>query len=96
MAQLKIYEVNKNKYSKIKRMDPNQMQTMLKDVYEAGIAAGQQASRNSFDAKIFLAAVSEIKGIGPDKLKQIRLAMIAAGAGDLRTTAEFMEEAEGK
>lgn len=87
---------NRKKYEEIRRMDSKQMENCLEGIYEKGYAAGQQASTKSFDAEICLAAVSEIRGIGKEKLKQIRLAMIAAGAGDLRTTAEFMEEAEGK
>lgn len=83
MAQLKIYEMNRKKYEKIKEMDRHEAEVYLKDVYEAGAAAGQQAA-SSFDMEICLAAVSEIRGIGPEKLKQIRLAMIAAGAKETK------------
>lgn len=48
-------------------------------VFESGLAAGEKTA-GSFDMNICLAAVSEIKGIGPAKIEQIRLAMIAAGA----------------
>ena len=43
--------------------------------------AGQQDA-DHFDTELALKSISEIKGIGPEKLKQIRLAMMAAGAKD--------------
>lgn len=79
MAKKKIYEINRKEYDKIRKMDHNSMQQYMTGVFESGLAAGEKAA-GSFDMNICLAAVSEIKGIGPAKIEQIRLAMIAAGA----------------
>lgn len=79
MAKKKIYEINRKEYDKIRKMDRNSMQQYMAGVFESGLAAGEKAA-GSFDMNICLAAVSEIKGIGPAKIEQIRLAMIAAGA----------------
>ena len=75
MAQRRIYEINRKEYEKIRRMDPNQMKEYLGEVYQEG-----SKKADSFDMELCMAAVSKIKGIGPEKLKQIRLAMMAAGA----------------
>ena len=75
----KIYEINRKEYDKIRKMDHNSMQQYMAGIFERGLAAGEMAA-GSFDMNICLAAVSEIKGIGPAKIEQIRLAMIAAGA----------------
>lgn len=79
MAKKKIYEINRKEYDKIRKMDHNSMQQYMAGVFESGLAAGEKAA-GSFNMNICLAAVSEIKGIGPAKIEQIRLAMIAAGA----------------
>ena len=79
MAKKKIYEINRKEYDKIRKMDHNSMQQYMAGLFERGLAAGEMAA-GSFDMNICLAAVSEIKGIGPAKIEQIRLAMIAAGA----------------
>ena len=79
MAKKKIYEINRKEYDKIRKMDHNSMQQYMAGVFESGLAAGEKIA-GSFDMNICLAAVSEIKGIGPAKIEQIRLAMIAAGA----------------
>ncbi len=76
MAQKKIFEVTSKKCKDLKRLDRNQMQQYLGEVYESGKAAGT----DSFDADLCLEAIGEIKGIGETKVKQIKLAMIAAGA----------------
>ena len=79
MAKKKIYEINRKEYDKIRKMDHNSMQQYMAGIFERGLAAGEMAA-GSFDMNICMAAVSEIKGIGPAKIEQIRLAMIAAGA----------------
>lgn len=79
MAKKKIYEINRKEYDKIRKMDHNSMQQYMAGIFVRGLAAGEKAA-GSFDMNICLAAVSEIKGIGPAKIEQIRLAMIAAGA----------------
>ena len=79
MAKKKIYEINRKEYDKIRKMDHNSMQQYMAGIFERGLAAGEKTA-GSFDMNICLAAVSEIKGIGPAKIEQIRLAMIAAGA----------------
>ena len=79
MAKKQIYEINRKEYDKIRKMDHNSMQQYMAGVFKRGLAAGEKAA-GYFDMNICLAAVSEIKGIGPAKIEQIRLAMIAAGA----------------
>lgn len=82
MAKTKEYEfeLNRKKYQEIRKMDHNDMQEYLNEVYKKGKVAGKMAAAPSFDAKLALEAISNIKGIGPAKMEQIKLAMIAAGA----------------
>lgn len=75
------FETNRKTYEKIKKSDNEQFKNFVNDVYEKGYAAGQQDA-DHFDTELALKSISEIKGIGPEKLKQIRLAMMAAGAKD--------------
>ena len=75
------FETNRKTYEKIKKSDNEQFKDFVNDVYEKGYAAGQQDA-DYFDTELALKSISEIKGIGPEKLKQIRLAMMAAGAKD--------------
>ena len=75
------FETNRKTYEKIKKSDNEQFKDFVNDVYEKGYAAGQQDT-DHFDTELALKSISEIKGIGPEKLKQIRLAMMAAGAKD--------------
>lgn len=79
MAKREQWELNRKKYQEIRKMDHKEMEMYLNAVYRKGLKAGEKAA-GSFDMNICLAAVSEIKGIGPAKIEQIRLAMIAAGA----------------
>lgn len=76
----KEFELNRKKYQEIRKMDHNEMQEYLNAVYRNGLAAGKRAAAPSFDAKLALEAISNIKGIGPAKMEQIKLAMMAAGA----------------
>lgn len=77
----KQFEVNRKVYDKVRKMDVEQFRSYARGVYEKGYAAGQQDT-DRFDTELALKNISEIKGIGPEKLKQIRLAMMAAGAKD--------------
>lgn len=79
MAKREQWELNRKKYQEIRKMDHKEMEMYLNAVYRNGLKAGEKAA-GSFDMNICLTAVSEIKGIGPAKVEQIRLAMIAAGA----------------
>lgn len=76
----KLIEINRNKYQEIRKMDHNSMEVCIGEYYEKGFKAGQMAAGSSFDAKLALEAISNIKGIGPAKMEQIKLAMMAAGA----------------
>lgn len=78
MAKEKEFELNRKKYQEIRKMDHNEMQQYLNAVYRNGLAAGVKTAP-TFDANTFMQAISRIKGIGPAKYEQIRLAMIAAG-----------------
>ena len=80
MAKEKEFELNRKKYQEIRKIDHNDMQQYLNAVYRNGMAAGKRAAASSFDAKLALEAIGNIKGIGPAKLEQIKLAMMAAGA----------------
>lgn len=80
--------INRNRYNDLKRMDHNSLEDYLNQVYEQGMAAGKEKGITEgkllagprFRAEEALAAIGEIKGIGKEKLSQIRLAMMAAGA----------------
>ena len=76
----KVVEINRNKYQEIRKMDHNSMEVCIGEYYEKGFKAGQAAAGPSFNAPLALEAISEIKGIGPAKMEQIKLAMMAAGA----------------
>lgn len=82
MAKAREYEfeLNRKKYQEIRKMDHNDMQEYLNEVYKKGKTAGKMEAKPSFDAKIAMEAINNIKGIGPAKMEQIKLAMIAAGA----------------
>ena len=75
------FETNRKTYEKIKKSDNEQFKDFVNDVYEKGYVAGQQDA-DHIKTEMALKSISEIKGIGPEKLKQIRLAMMAAGAKD--------------
>lgn len=72
------YELNRKTYLMIKKMDHQEMEEYLNAVYRKGIKKGQ-ASGISFDSKKALEAIGQIKGIGPAKLEQIKLAILVAG-----------------
>ena len=72
------YELNRKTYLMIKKMDHQEMKEYLNAVYQNGIKKGQ-ASGTSFDSKKVLEAIGQIKGIGPAKLEQIKLAILVAG-----------------
>ena len=78
----KKYELNRKQYQQIRKMDHNQMEQYISSVYEQGVSAGQQAS-GSFDVAVAIEAIGNIKGIGEVKLKQIRIALMAAGAKEI-------------
>lgn len=82
----KTVEINRNKYNQIRKMDHSTMEDCIGGYYEQGFAAGYkmgQAAAGSFNTGLALAAISQIKGIGPVKLEQIHLAMVAAGAKEM-------------
>lgn len=79
MAKREQWELNRKKYQEVCKMDHKEMEMYLNAVYRKGLVAGEKVA-GSFDVNICLEAISEIKGIGPAKIEQIRLAMIAAGA----------------
>ena len=73
-AKVKEFELNRKKYQEIRKMDHNDMQEYLNAVYRNGVAAGP-----SFNMELAMESIGQIKGIGPVKLEQIKLAMMAAG-----------------
>ena len=79
----KVVEINRNRYQEIRKMDHSTMEECIGGYYEQGFAAGYkmgQAAAGRFDTRLALDAISRIKGIGPEKLHQIHLALIGAGA----------------
>lgn len=78
-AKVKEFELNRKKYQEIRKMDHNDMQEYLNAVYRNGVAAGKVAAGPSFNMELAMESIGQIKGIGPVKLEQIRLAMMAAG-----------------
>ena len=81
----KPVEINRNRYNEIRKMDHSSLEECIGEYYKQGLAAGLklgQAAAGSFNTGIALAAISQIKGIGPAKLREIHLALLAAGAKD--------------
>lgn len=79
----KAVEINRNKYNQIRKMDHNTMEECIGGYYEQGFEAGYKlghAAAGSFNTSLAMEAISQIKGIGPAKLEQIHLALVAAGA----------------
>ena len=86
MAKEKKHAVKfpREKYEEVKKkMDKETMNTYLDNIhdqgYRKGYAAGQAAAGPSFDMELAMESIGQIKGIGPVKMEQIRLAMMAAG-----------------
>lgn len=79
----KRYELNRKQYQQIRKMDHNQMEQYMSSVYEKGVSAGRQQASGSFDVAVAIEAIGNIKGIGEVKLKQIRMALMAAGAKEI-------------
>lgn len=79
----KAVEINRNKYNQIRKMDHNTMEEYINSIFEMGM----KAAALSFDTALAMEAISQIKGIGPVKVQQIKLALIAAGAKDTETAA---------
>lgn len=78
-AKVKEFELNRKKYQEIRKMDHNDMQEYLNAVYRNGVAAGKAAAGPSFNMELAMESIGQIRGIGPVKLEQIKLAMMAAG-----------------
>lgn len=68
--------INRNKYNEIRKMDHNTMEEYINSIFEMGM----KAAAPSFDTELFMESISQIKGIGPAKMEQIKLALVAAGA----------------
>lgn len=82
----KPVEINRNKYNQIRKMDHSTMEACIGEYYEQGFVAGYkmgQEAAGSFNTGLALEAIGQIKGIGPVKLEQIHLAMVAAGAKEM-------------
>lgn len=79
----KVVEINRNKYNQIRKMDHNTMEEYINSIFEMGM----KAAAPSFDTALAMETISQIKGIGPVKVQQIKLAIIAAGAKDTETAA---------
>lgn len=66
-----------------KRWDKETMNTYLDNIhdqgYRKGYEAGKAAAGPSFNMELAMESIGQIRGIGPVKLEQIRLAMMAAG-----------------
>ena len=86
MAKEKKHAVKfpREKYEEVKKkMDKETMNTYLDNIhdqgYRKGYEAGKAAAGPSFNMELAMESIGQIKGIGPVKLEQIRLAMMAAG-----------------
>lgn len=55
----------------------------MSSVYEQGVSTGRQQASESFDVAVAIEEIGNIKGIGEVKLKQIRMALMAAGAKEI-------------
>ena len=79
-----VVKFTREKFEDIKkRYDKETLNDYLDNIHEQGYrkgyAAGQAAAGPSFDMELAMESIGQIKGIGPVKLEQIRLAMMAAG-----------------
>lgn len=86
MAKEKKHAVKftRDKFEDIKRRyDKETLNDYLDNIhdqgYRKGYAAGQATAGPSFDMELAMESIGQIKGIGPVKLEQIKLAMMAAG-----------------
>lgn len=86
MAKEKKYAIKftSEKFKEIKRqMDKTKLEEYVNGIHEQGYRkgyeAGQAAAGPSFDMELAMESIGQIKGIGPVKLEQIKLAMMAAG-----------------
>lgn len=86
MAKEKKHAVKfpREKYEEVKKkMDKETMNTYLDNIHEQGYRKGYEAGKvaagTSFNMELAMESIGQIKGIGPVKLEQIRLAMMAAG-----------------
>lgn len=86
MAKEKKHAVKfpREKYEEVKKkMDKETMNSYLDNIHEQGYRkgyeAGKAAAGPSFDMELAMESIGQIKGIGPVKLEQIKLAMMAAG-----------------
>lgn len=85
------WELNRKQYQLIRKMDHQEMQAYLNEVYENGVIEGRKDAK-PFDTLLALSEIKKAKGIGSAKLEMIYKAMLAAGATDLNKRLDEMEE----
>ena len=70
----KKFELNRKVYQSVKRMDHNQMNNFMQNMYDSGFKDGQ-ASVPTLDIGLIKKALLNIKGIGEKKASDIVVAI---------------------
>lgn len=82
MSQQKEFTINRTKYNDIKKMDRQQMDSYLNEVYQKGIEAGKKLTEKvATDINQVREVVCSVKGIG-----KIRAETIIVKLEELLTT----------
>lgn len=70
----KKFELNRKVYQSVKKMDHNQMNNFMQNMYDSGFKDGQ-ASVPSLDINLIEKALLSVKGIGEKKAADIIIAI---------------------
>jgi len=70
----KMFELNRKVYQSVKKMDHNQMNNFMQNMYDSGFKDGQ-ASVPTLDIGLIKKALLNVKGIGEKKASDIVVAI---------------------
>lgn len=70
----KSFELNRKVYQSVKKMDHNQMNNFMQNMYDSGFKDGQ-ASVPGLDISLIKKALLNVKGIGEKKASDIVVAI---------------------
>ena len=70
----KSFELNRKVYQSVKKMDHNQMNNFMQNMYDSGFKDGQ-ASVPGLDISLIKKALLSVKGIGEKKTADIIIAI---------------------
>jgi len=79
----KAPKLTREYYNKVKKMDRQQLSQVLNDAFQMGVEEGQGHATETQPAapgtEAILEAISQVKGIGPKKLEEIKAAIESIG-----------------